>query len=455
MLNKLFFLSLLIVVWSAGVVAQTRTRPAAQKPAAGKPTAPAAADLKISYKMTTGGQTMESTTMLKGKRERSETRSAYMDSVSITQCDLKRNIQINNKSQKYLVTPMETVTASQTAGAAARTNSTEPTTRGGVITYTTNTVDTGERKEMFGFTARHIKTSVKIESSPDACTQTQQRMDTDGWYIDLTYGLECELSPAQTTTPYTAQGGCRDQTVFKRTGAGRTGYALSETTTMYGPDGKVLFSTTKEVVEISRDPLDAALFDVPAGYTEAKDSSDLYATSAASAMASQPNTTAAQSDNSDNNSSNTNSETKAPGAVRVGVVTINNRSGKPVSTDSLRARLISNLAGAGLEAIPLNAISQTEAEVEAKTKQCDFILYTDLSGLKTSAAKKIGGMLGQAIGTSGPAKSEAKVEFKLYKAGESTPRLQSSTVAKEEGEEQSAGVAIDSEAKQVVQAVRK
>jgi hypothetical protein len=449
MFRKLFFLSLLTVISSAGVLAQTRTRPAAPKPAA-----PAATNLKITYKVTAaGGQTMESTTMLKGKRERSETRSAYMDSVSITQCDLKRNIQINNKSQKYFVTPMETVTASQTTTAPVGGTSSSPVTRGGVVTYTTNTVDTGERKEMFGFTARHIKTTLKIESSPDACNPTQYRMETDGWYIDLTYGLECDFTATQTTNPYGAQGGCRDRTVFKRTGAGRTGYALSETTTMYGSDGNATFTSTREVVDLSREPLDAALFEVPAGYTEVKDSAELYATpTTTAATSSQSNVDSSYSNQTSNNNAG---ETKAPGTVRIGVVTINNKTGKPLSIDSLRDRLIGNISTSGVEAIPLNAISQTEAEVEAKTKQCDFILYTDLSGLKTSAAKKIGGMFGQAIGASGPAKTEAKVEFKLFKAGESSPRLQSSATAKEEGEEASAGVAIDSEAKQVGAAVRK
>ena len=45
---------------------------------------------------------------------------------------------------------------------------------------------------------------------------------------------------------------------------------------MYGADGKVMFTSTKEVVELSRDPLDAALFDVPAGYTETQNSQELY-----------------------------------------------------------------------------------------------------------------------------------------------------------------------------------
>ncbi len=450
MFTRLVLIALLVIVSGSSVLAQTRKGP---KPAPQTSAAAAATNLKITYKMTTSGQTMESSTMLKGKRERGEMRSGYMDSVTITQCDLKRSIQINNKSQKYLITPMETGSGTTATNATVATsNVSQPASRGGLVTYTTTATDTGERKEMFGFTARHVKSSLKIESSADACNPVQQRMETDGWYIDLAYGLECEVTQVQSPAASAAQGGCQDRTQFKRMGAARTGYALSETTTMYGPDGKVIFSSSKEVVELSREPLDAALFEVPAGYTEAKDTQELYAMPSTAAMM---NSSAAQSQAEGNNNQSSNSETKAVGVVRVGVVTINNRAGKPVSIDSLRERLVGGLETSGVAAIPLNAISQAEAEIEAKAKQCDFILYTDISGLKSSAAKKIGGMFGSVVGAGGIAKTEAKVEFKLFAVGESAPRLQSSASAKEEGEEQSAGVAIDAEAKQVRTAIKK
>ena len=40
--------------------------------------------------------------------------------------------------------------------------------RGGVVNITNTITDTGERKEMFGFTARRIKTSLEKKASPDA-----------------------------------------------------------------------------------------------------------------------------------------------------------------------------------------------------------------------------------------------------------------------------------------------
>jgi hypothetical protein len=301
---------------------------------------------------------MESTTMIRGSRERSEMNTGSgMDMINITQCDLKRTVQISDRSKKYLITPMNIVEAPATDTTAPAAGRVEPARRGGVVTYTTTATDTGERKEMFGFTARHVKTSLVIDSSPDACSPVKQRMETDGWYIDLSYGLDCDLGYAQMANRPTQRGGCKDRVQFKRVGAARTGYPLSETTTMYGPDGKVMFTTSKEVVELSREPLDAALFDVPAGYTEAKDSQELYGVPSMAEIMNQVN----QEQPSANQATTavaTASDTKRPGTLRVGVVTFNNKTSKQISTDSLRDRLVGTLAATGIEAIPLKAISQ-------------------------------------------------------------------------------------------------
>jgi hypothetical protein len=224
--------------------------------------------------------------------------------------------------------------------------------------------------------------------------------------------------------------------------------------TSYGPDGRVAFTSTKEVIELSREPLDAALFDIPPGYVEAASAQELYAMPSMADMMqmskSQQPTVKRQSDPSDMGNA------KAAGTIRIGVVQINNKTDRGVSPESLRQRLIGELEGDGVDAVPLNAISPREAEAEAKAKQCEFILYTDLTGLKASAAKKLGGFLGRATGVgSGVDKTEAKVEFQLFAVGETSARLKSAATAKEEGDEASAGTALDQEGKQVSAAVRK
>jgi hypothetical protein len=435
------FIPLILVAIGTAVFAQTRNRPAAT------------GDIKVTYRTNlVAGQTTESVTMIKGVRERSENRMGHgFDQITVTQCDLKRTIQISDATKKYVITPMETGDSSATGPATTNVpTKNAPTRRGGVVNYTSSVVDTGERKEMFGFTARHVKTSMLIQSSADACNQTNQKMEIDGWYIDLNVGLDCNLDRPPVAPPNvrTPQGGCQDQTRFRREGTGKTGFPLVETMKMFGPDGQVQFSTTKEVVELSRQPLDAALFDVPSGYTEAASAQELYAPPSIASMMGQ---SSAAGRPQISTPANATPAVKQPGSLLIGVIQINNKAGKPVDVESLRTRLVGQLESTGLSAVALNASSQAEAEVEAKAKQCDFILYTDLTTLKMN---KLGGMFGAVTGTGMP-KTEAKVEFKLFAVGESSPRLSANASAKVEGDDASAGSAIDMEAKAVVTEAKK
>jgi len=281
-----------------------------------------------------------------------------------------------------------------------------------------------------------------------------QKMEIDGWYIDLSYGFDCDLGTAQMANRYVPPGGCKDRAITKQLGTGRKGYPLIETMTMYGPNGQAMFTSTKEVLELSRAPLDAALFDVPVGYTEAASSQELYGAPSMASIMAQANETQS-SNNTPSASSLPAASTKSPGTLRVGVVAINNQTDRPVSVESLRQRLIGNLQGDGIDAVSLNATSPAEIEAEAKTRQCDFILYTDINALKISAAKKLGGFLGKAAGVSGVEKTESRVDYKLFAVGEPAPRLQSSANAKEEGDEASAGASLDNEASKVSAEVRK
>jgi len=445
----IFLVTFLAVVSASAIFAQQRrNRPA---PAAA---APPQADLTIKFRSTTSGQSYESSTMIKGKRERSEMSMGQNNMTTITQCDLKRTIQISDSSRKYFITPMETGSAAATSSTPAMAASTEPARLGGTVNYVTTTIDTGERKEMFGFTARHVKSSMTMESSPDACSPVNQKMETDGWYIDLSYGFDCDLGTAQMANRYVPPGGCKDRAITKQLGTGRKGYPLIETMTMYGPNGQAMFTSTKEVLELSRAPLDAALFDVPVGYTEAASSQELYGAPSMASIMAQANETQS-SNNTPSASSLPAASTKSPGTLRVGVVAINNQTDRPVSVESLRQRLIGNLQGDGIDAVSLNATSPAEIEAEAKTRQCDFILYTDINALKISAAKKLGGFLGKAAGVSGVEKTESRVDYKLFAVGEPAPRLQSSANAKEEGDEASAGASLDNEASKVSAEVRK
>src|SRR5689334_2379880 len=111
--------------------------------------ATASADTKVKSRQTSGGQTYENTSYIKGKRQRSEMSGGQM--IMIQQCDLRRNIQIMPAAKAYMIQPYDqpstSTTPSDTTAPAA-----QPVKKGGVVTSTVTTKDTGERKQMFGYT---------------------------------------------------------------------------------------------------------------------------------------------------------------------------------------------------------------------------------------------------------------------------------------------------------------
>ncbi|HYW69768.1 MAG TPA: hypothetical protein VE961_01960 [Pyrinomonadaceae bacterium] len=453
-LRLAFFTLILLAIGSITAISLAQ-RPQADKPIAG--------DFKITFKQSLGqGQEMTSTTMIKGRRERSEMSMpgmpAGMGMTTITECDLRRTIQINDRARKYMITPMDSDDAEAPATPTGPRPSAGPSRRGGVVTFAINTVDTGERKDMFGFTARHLKQTMMSETSPDACQQNNMKIERDGWYINLEYGLNCGSERPPQAPNRMPTGGCRDTYRFKHTGVTNLGYPLIETTKMFGPDGQtVTFTMTKEVIELSRQPLDAALFDVPAGYTQANSQQEMYSMSMSDAMAmAQEKQGGDAASHMPSNTGLASSSSSMAVRPKIGVVEFNNKAKATVSTDELRQQLIATLTGDGIEAVALNASSASEAAMEAKAKGCTYILYTDISTFKApSTGKKIGGLLGRATGaTSGDAgKSEAKFDFRLVPAAGGSPKLQSSASGKEDTTDASVRAAVQEEARAVIGAI--
>jgi hypothetical protein len=432
--------------------------------------ASARADLRIKQRTTMQGQSFESDVAIKGQRQRTEQQFGPMKNVSIMQCDMKRILNISEATRKYTVTPLvsESADAGSAFAPAPRPASSGAPRRGGVVTYVLTMTDTGERKQMFGFTARRIKTVTKSEASPDACNTETFHYETDGWYIDFDFNFDCLTgSQAMTSPSGGAQPDCQDRVRYRRVGTAKLGYPVQVTTTFY-KGGQVQFTQTTEVIELSRATLDAALFDVPAGYTEARDARELYDTSAMMAAMQ-----AQQRDNNDRDesgSASANSMSAAPvspssgsvgakraGVVRIGVIPPSNKTDKQVGIDALRAQLVAALTGGNVEAVALEANSPGGLEAEARSKECDFLLYTDIVSVKQSAASRVGGFLSRATGA-GDAKErhEARVEFSLVPAGSATPLLESNATAKEDGNPDAAvASALRREAQLVAAKVRK
>ena len=155
------------------------------------------------------------------------------------------------------------------------------------------------------------------------------------------------------------------------------------------------------------------------------------------------------------NSTTSATAVKQPGKIRVGVVTIANKTDRSPSLYNLRSRLISNIIDPDVDAIPLDSRTQAEIEAEAKQKSCDYILYTDISLLKTSG--KVGGLLGRAAGVGGvKEKVEARLDFRLFPVSSAAALLTSSATAKDEStEDASLSMAAGQEGRAVSAEVRK
>ena len=107
---------------------------------------------------------------------------------SIQQCDASQTIQLNTDTRTYLTVPFQTAATTPAPAADSKR-------KGGEVIYTTTVTDTGETQPMFGFTARHLKLAVVKDFTLTACDKKPQRVDTDGWYIDLPSTVSCATVP--------------------------------------------------------------------------------------------------------------------------------------------------------------------------------------------------------------------------------------------------------------------
>src|SRR6202043_2195496 len=68
--------------------------------------------------------------------------------------------------------------------------------------------------------------------------------------------------------------GCTDRVVHKHTGSAKLGYPLCQTITLHNGDGNTM-QVVVQAAEITKEDMGKELFDVPAGYREAKSLAEL------------------------------------------------------------------------------------------------------------------------------------------------------------------------------------
>jgi hypothetical protein len=332
----------------------------------------AAPDLRFTTTYTASGLKTESVTYTKGQRERFE----FADMVLIKQPDQHRTLQISRAANSYLVIPdggLALATMQLPTGATPAAP--------GVVTVTTTIVDTGERKQAFGREARHIKTVMDKQPLPGACDQSTQHIETDGWYIDLPATVV--PSGASNVAPPPTGLECADEIKATQTGDPKAlGFPIAYAMTMNGSDGTPNL-VSMEISQLETTTLDAALFEIPAGFTAAGDIRALAR---------------ALSDSDERKLAVAVPEavvaTRIPGAVRVGVPELTNSSGQAVDTRALRTRLIAELSAAHVQGEPLAAGSQAELLQIAVDRGYAYLVVADVTELKVA---KGGGGFGGAL----------------------------------------------------------
>jgi hypothetical protein len=420
--------------------------PAAELPPP-PPPPPPPTDVRLHTKLINGAQISENSTYFKGVRQRYEFPGITM----LNQCDLKRSVQLNATSKQYLVVSTESPAPAPAATPAPVPETPDAATqaqlaamsgrggrggapakpKGGVITETMTLTDTGERKELFGREARHIKTVMARQPGPNACETKTTRVETDGWYVDLPDHDLCPSAPAPQPSAPPAEGTCTDRVEARRVGEAKLGFAVATTTTTTTEDGKETesSSSTMEVTDLQVTSLDAELFDVPSGYREVKTYPELLP-----ALAKGGSLTDALFGSITDGTSAV--APKKPGVVRIGVVDTVNKTDRNVPTPVLRTALMAAFAKAPYEALPLVGATPADLNRDAASKACDFVITSELTELKSGKPGKVGSMLKKVSGDANAQEEvhDARVDYKLYAiSDQAKPRITANAKASSGG----------------------
>jgi len=150
----------------------------------------------------------------------------------------------------------------------------EPTLR-----IETTTVDTGERKEFFGHTARHVIITRKQIPLERSHSEPQETV-TDGWYIDLDPQVSCDrkLSKGKRAHGYLGAGNKpAEKPEFVDIGESETGFPVQSVMVSKGtytlPDGATKQTNSKTetlVTQLELGSLDPGLFEIPPGFKQVR-----------------------------------------------------------------------------------------------------------------------------------------------------------------------------------------
>ena len=106
---------------------------------------------------------------------------------------------------------------------------------------------------------------------------------------------------------------------------------------------------------------------------------------------------------------------KKAGVIRIGVLEPVNHTDRDLSGRFLRQDVVAKLNKGLFDALPLAGTSPAEIQQEAAKLQCDYILFTDITEVKTSKPGGIGGAMKKVSGGGdNKDKQDVKLDYKLF-----------------------------------------
>lgn len=177
--------------------------------------------------------------------------------VNITQCDRKTSYFIDEKELEY-----EKWSLSEMAAKSRDFLNGEP--GDGEVTVSYDSVDTGERRKIGSYEARHLKTTVTFDPSEETGIRPG-KIELDGWYIDLPGRDMCEDTAGMPGWQMETDPNHKKPRIIERWRGTRRGFVIEETskaTPGVRSEGRV------EFLGIDEEPIDRSLFEVPKDYTQ-------------------------------------------------------------------------------------------------------------------------------------------------------------------------------------------
>lgn len=332
----------------------------------------------------------EGRTIMQGLDPRAAAMAANMmpPTLEISQCDLNQNVQLNEQKKTYFIEYYneEKLTPEQKAR-----RSTRKATIKGTMTISSVVTDSGRRQEMFGLSARWMKTVRTFEQSADACDGAKSlRFEEEGWYVRLMLSNEtCDMPKAPPS-----EGGCRPRLILKS--MQDAGFLLEGKTTMY-VSGKASGSFEVKTTALSTLPLAQSLFEIPKDWTEVDSLSELMP-----GFSNDPVDTSAKTTIVGNK-----------GGVSRKSIAVDFFSGNAskLNQTELRSYIAGKVDAAGFAGVPVSSQS------DIATGKFGNVIGVDIKRIKESGGAKLGGLFGKITGSSDMNKlgeSEAEIVITLY-----------------------------------------